>query len=327
METNGPDETYVVAVDLGTGGPKVAVLSGHRAHRGPRVRAGRSAPDRGRRRRAVPGRLVGGHRRLGPHARWRRAAWPRSGWSASGAPRSGRAPCPSTARGRPSGPPSSGWTPGAPMPSARRSAGRSTSRATRPPRRRAGCAQTGGIPSLSGKDPVGHIHFLREQRPEVYRAAAVFLEPVDYLSLRLTGLARASHDSITLHWVTDNRDIDAIAYDDTLMELAGLERSKLPDLVPTGSVLGGLAPGCRRRARPPAGDARRRRHRRPALGGGRLGRRGRLRRAPLHRHIELDQLPCPVQEDRPLDQHRLHPFGAPAAATSLPTSTRPVARA
>jgi len=102
--------------------------------------------------------------------------------------------------------------------------------------------RTGGIPSQSGKDPVGHIHFLREQRPDTYAAAALFLEPVDYLNLRLTGLARASHDSITLHWVTDNRDINAVAYDDSLMALAGLERAKLPDLVPTGSVLGGLAP-------------------------------------------------------------------------------------
>jgi xylulokinase len=102
--------------------------------------------------------------------------------------------------------------------------------------------RTGGIPSLSGKDPVGHIHFLRQQRPDVYAAAAVFLEPVDYLNLRLTGLARASHDSITLHWVTDNRDINAISYDESVMELAGLERAKLPDLVRTGSVLGGLAP-------------------------------------------------------------------------------------
>ncbi len=101
--------------------------------------------------------------------------------------------------------------------------------------------RTGGIPTLSGKDPVGHIHFLRQQRPDVYGATAVFLEPVDYLNLRLTGLARASHDSITLHWVTDNRDINAISYDEALMGLAGLERSKLPDLVPTGSVLGGLA--------------------------------------------------------------------------------------
>src|SRR5271170_1583912 len=101
--------------------------------------------------------------------------------------------------------------------------------------------RTGGIPSLSGKDPVGHIHFLRRQRPDVYVAAAVFLEPVDYLNLRLTGLARASYDSITLHWVTDNRDIGAISYDDSLIALAGRERSMLPDLVPTGSVLGGLA--------------------------------------------------------------------------------------
>ena len=100
--------------------------------------------------------------------------------------------------------------------------------------------RTGGIPSLSGKDPVGHIHFLRAERPDVYRAAEVFLEPVDYLDFRLTGLARASHDSITMHWVTDNRDIRAVAYDDGLIELAGLERTKLPDLVPTGSVLGGL---------------------------------------------------------------------------------------
>jgi xylulokinase len=103
--------------------------------------------------------------------------------------------------------------------------------------------RSGGIPSLSGKDPVGHIHFLRERRPGVYAAAAVFLEPVDYLNLRLTGLARASHDSITVHWVTDNRAIDAVVYDDELMELAGLERAKLPELVPTGSVLGGLAAG------------------------------------------------------------------------------------
>jgi xylulokinase len=102
--------------------------------------------------------------------------------------------------------------------------------------------RSGGIPSQSGKDPVGHMHFLRSERPDVYAAAALFLEPVDYLNLRLTGLGRASHDSITLHWVTDNRDINAIAYDDTLVELAGLDRSKLPDLVPTGSVLGGLGP-------------------------------------------------------------------------------------
>ena len=187
--------------------------------------------------------------------------------------------------------------------------------------------RSGGIPSLSGKDPVGHIHFLREQRPDVYAAAAVFLEPVDYLNLRLTGLARASHDSITVHWVTDNRDIDAIVYDDALMELAGLERAKLPELVPTGSVLGGLAPRAAGRARPAARDPGRRRHGGPALGRRRVGCRGGLRRPPLHRHLELGQLPRAVQEDRRPDQHRVHPLGYPRAATSSPTSTRPEAPA
>jgi len=100
--------------------------------------------------------------------------------------------------------------------------------------------RSGGIPSLSGKDPVGHILFLKEQRPDVYRAAEVFLEPVDYLNLRLTGLARASFDSITLHWVTDNRRIDGVAYDPDLLALAGLDRATLPDLVPTATVVGGL---------------------------------------------------------------------------------------
>lgn len=102
--------------------------------------------------------------------------------------------------------------------------------------------RTGGAPSRSGKDPVGHILFLRQERPDLYRATATFLEPVDYLNLRLTGLVRASFDSITMHWVTDNRRIDRIDYDPLLLRRAGLERSKLPPLLPTGSVVGGLSP-------------------------------------------------------------------------------------
>lgn len=100
--------------------------------------------------------------------------------------------------------------------------------------------RSGGVPSQSGKDPVGHILFLKETRPEVYRAASVFLEPVDYLNLRLTGLARASFDSITVHWVTDNRRIDQVAYDPSLLALAGLDVDTLPPLLPTATVVGGL---------------------------------------------------------------------------------------
>jgi xylulokinase len=242
IESTTPENTYVLAVDLGTGGPKVALLAATGrlvAHAFQAVgidltqdggaeqsaaawwdavvaSARRVLADSG----VAPERVVG----VGCTAQWSgtvpvdesgAAIEPAISWMDSRGARAVR----ETVRG------------------AVNVQGYSASKLAKWVRR------TGGIPSLSGKDPVGHIHFLREQRPDVHAAAAVFLEPVDYLNLRLTGLARASHDSITLHWVTDNRDIGAISYDDSLMGLAGLERSKLPDLVPTGSVLGGLAPG------------------------------------------------------------------------------------
>ena len=69
---------------------------------------------------------------------------------------------------------------------------------------------------------------------------ATFLEPVDYLNLRLTGRTCASFDSIAAHWVTDNRTIDRVAYDQRLLEVTGLDRAKLPDLVPPGTIVGAL---------------------------------------------------------------------------------------
>ncbi len=100
----------------------------------------------------------------------------------------------------------------------------------------------GGLPSHSGKDPTAHILFLRHERPEVYAAAYKFLEPKDYLNLRLTGRFAASYDSIALHWVTDNRQINQVVYDDELLALATLERAKLPDLQPAVEVLGPILP-------------------------------------------------------------------------------------
>jgi xylulokinase len=102
---------------------------------------------------------------------------------------------------------------------------------------------TGGAPGRAGKDPIAHILFLQHERPEVYRRTAVFLEPKDYLNLRLTGRAAASYESITLHWVTDNRAITHVAYDPSLLAMAGLARAQLPDLRPATDVLGPLLPG------------------------------------------------------------------------------------
>ena len=100
--------------------------------------------------------------------------------------------------------------------------------------------RTGGAPSLVGKEPLSHILFLKHQRPDVFAAAHKFMEPKDWLNLRLTGRAVATYDSIVLHWVTDNRDISRVTYDDELLALASLSRARLPELARATDVIGTL---------------------------------------------------------------------------------------
>jgi xylulokinase len=102
---------------------------------------------------------------------------------------------------------------------------------------------TGGIPARSGKDSIAHILWLKHEEPETYRRTHLFLEPKDWLNAQLTGRPAASFDSIALHWVTDNRRPDRIRYDQALLRLAGIERSRLPELLPATDILGPLLPG------------------------------------------------------------------------------------
>lgn len=102
--------------------------------------------------------------------------------------------------------------------------------------------KTGGAPSLSGKDPVGHIAYLRRAEPETLAQATWLLEPKDWVNFKLTGRPVASFDSIALHWSTDNRQIDRVAYDAGLLKLTRIDRRQLPELVPAASVVGTLTP-------------------------------------------------------------------------------------
>ncbi len=101
---------------------------------------------------------------------------------------------------------------------------------------------TGGAPARSGKDPLAHILYLRRADPARYRATHKFLEPKDYLNLRLTGQFASSHETLALHWITDNRDIQRIDYHPTLLRYAGLRREQFPDLYPSTAILGEVLP-------------------------------------------------------------------------------------
>lgn len=102
--------------------------------------------------------------------------------------------------------------------------------------------RTGGVPSTSGADPLGHILHLERDRPDIAARTRWYLEPVDHLAMRFTRVAAASPMSMTAAWLTDNRHPEVVAYDDVLVARAGVARDKLPPLQPSGSVVGTVHP-------------------------------------------------------------------------------------
>jgi len=102
--------------------------------------------------------------------------------------------------------------------------------------------KTGGAPTPSGADPTGHSLVLQRELRSTYDRAAYLLEPVDYIGMRFTGRAAATPASMILSWLTDNRLNRKLAYDPALVKRAKRDPSKLPPLIPTGSVLGTVLP-------------------------------------------------------------------------------------
>jgi len=99
---------------------------------------------------------------------------------------------------------------------------------------------TGGAPSPNGADPLGHEHYLRKHEPDVYRQATTLMEPLDYLGLRFTGRRAATPASMILSWLTDNRPGAPLGYVPELVRRARRDPKRLPELIATGSVLGSV---------------------------------------------------------------------------------------
>ncbi len=101
---------------------------------------------------------------------------------------------------------------------------------------------TGGAPGKSGKDSLAHILYLKYAEPRLYAETFKFLEPKDYLNLRLTGHFASSYETVTLLWATDNRNLERVDYHPKLLRLTGLNREQLPDLYPSTTILGTVRP-------------------------------------------------------------------------------------
>ncbi len=112
---------------------------------------------------------------------------------------------------------------------------------------------TGGAPSPNGSDPTGHALLLAEDLREIGARTTVLFEPVDYLAFRFTGLAKATPASMILSWLTDNRMGAEPRYVPDLIRRARRDPALLPELVPTGSVQGVLLPDVAAELGVPAG--------------------------------------------------------------------------
>jgi xylulokinase len=98
----------------------------------------------------------------------------------------------------------------------------------------------GLIPLPSGADNIAHIHVLREFHPDAYESAAAFVEPMDYVNARLTGRIGATQSTAFGQMVCDNRTWGLTDYDPELVAATGLDPDKLAPLLPMNGIVGSL---------------------------------------------------------------------------------------
>lgn len=96
----------------------------------------------------------------------------------------------------------------------------------------------GMMPLPSGHDNVAHAHVLQTRHPDAYASAVALVEPMDYLTARLTGRVTATQSTVFGQLVCDNRTWGATSFDDDLVAATRLDPSKLAPLVPMNSVVG-----------------------------------------------------------------------------------------
>jgi len=102
--------------------------------------------------------------------------------------------------------------------------------------------QVHAIPPLdSGADSLAHMRWIKLARPDAYERTATFLEPMDFLTMRFSGRHVANRCSAFLMLLTDNRG-EEVAYHPNLLAWSGIDRRKLPELVPLDVPIGSVVP-------------------------------------------------------------------------------------
>ncbi len=101
-----------------------------------------------------------------------------------------------------------------------------------------------GLAAIEAGMSLNHMRWLRYGEPEVYDRAAALLEPVDYVTARLTGRCTANRCSSLMQILADNRrptdPVGGVGWHPDLVAASLIDPAKLPEAVPVGSVVGPL---------------------------------------------------------------------------------------
>jgi xylulokinase len=95
-----------------------------------------------------------------------------------------------------------------------------------------------GIPPLGAGLSLGHILSFQLDQPAVHAATRAYLEPMDFVTARLTGVLCATQCTMFMAQLCDNRVVGVTEYDAELVRLAGVDASRLPPLVAIDGVAG-----------------------------------------------------------------------------------------
>jgi len=98
---------------------------------------------------------------------------------------------------------------------------------------------TNGVPTRSGRDPVAHILWIKEERPDIWEQTHKFLDAKDWLLFKSTGRYVTSHDTGHTTWLMKSRS-GRFEWSSELMEMLGIPRRKMPNLVAGTDVVGPL---------------------------------------------------------------------------------------
>ena len=99
-------------------------------------------------------------------------------------------------------------------------------------------AHWAAVHGLHPSTSLAHILYVQHDRPEIHARTAAYLEPMDYLNARFCGRLAATANTAMPFSLTDNRTLGRVAWSPDLIRRAGVDASKLPELVPSLGELG-----------------------------------------------------------------------------------------